>query len=149
MFASYFRKVLIFRKFRAVPPLPDAGALPANAKLPDPFKKLDGTRTASPADWTCRREEIKKLSEKFVYGEQPSLGDAFGSFTGAPTRLPVDTHEVVGMIAPRADRRDDHQRLERRPKRQQRRGPVQQRRLQRAGPGRWLHRVRLPGDRQQ
>lgn len=36
-----------------------------------------------------------------AYGEQPWLGDAFGSFTGNPANLPVDTHEVVGMIAPR------------------------------------------------
>src|SRR5689334_24176453 len=55
----------------AVPALPDAGSLPTNAKLPDPFKRLDGTRITTTADWTCRREEIKKLSEKFVYGEKP------------------------------------------------------------------------------
>ncbi|MEE1942413.1 cellulose binding domain-containing protein [Streptomyces sp. TRM 70361] len=36
-----------------------------------------------------------------AYGEQPWLGDAFGSYTGNPNSLPVDTHEVVGMIAPR------------------------------------------------
>jgi hypothetical protein len=36
-----------------------------------------------------------------AYGEQPWLGDAFGSFTGNPATLPVDMHEVVGMIAPR------------------------------------------------
>lgn len=36
-----------------------------------------------------------------AYGEQPWLGDAFGSFTGNPSGLPVDTHEVIGMIAPR------------------------------------------------
>ncbi|TDE47562.1 hypothetical protein E1295_22440 [Nonomuraea mesophila] len=36
-----------------------------------------------------------------AYGEQPWLGDAFGSFTGSPDRLPVDTHETVAMIAPR------------------------------------------------
>jgi cellulase/cellobiase CelA1 len=36
-----------------------------------------------------------------AYGEQPWLGDAFGSFTSSPTRLPVDTHEMVGMVAPR------------------------------------------------
>lgn len=51
--------------------LPDAGALPTVAKLPDPFKKLDGTRITSKADWRCRREEIKKLAEKFIYGEKP------------------------------------------------------------------------------
>jgi hypothetical protein len=36
-----------------------------------------------------------------AYGEQPWLGDAFGSFTGSPGRLPVDTHEVAAMVAPR------------------------------------------------
>jgi hypothetical protein len=52
--------------------LPDSGALTANSKLPDPFKKLDGTRIASKSEWRCRREEIKKLAEKFVYGEKPA-----------------------------------------------------------------------------
>ncbi|MET8160700.1 cellulose binding domain-containing protein [Sphaerisporangium sp. NPDC005289] len=54
-----------------VPALPDAGSLPTTPRLPDPFKKLDGTRITSKADWRCRREEIKKLAEKFVYGEKP------------------------------------------------------------------------------
>ncbi|MDB1090020.1 cellulose binding domain-containing protein [Streptomyces sp. ACA25] len=36
-----------------------------------------------------------------AYGEQPWLGDAFGSFTSNPAALPVDTHEIVGMVAPR------------------------------------------------
>jgi hypothetical protein len=36
-----------------------------------------------------------------AYGEQPWLGDGFGSFTGSPTKLPVDTHEMVAMVAPR------------------------------------------------
>jgi hypothetical protein len=36
-----------------------------------------------------------------AYGEQPWLGDAFGSFTGSPGRLPIDTHEVAAMVAPR------------------------------------------------
>jgi hypothetical protein len=36
-----------------------------------------------------------------AYSEQPWLDDAFGSFTGNPNTLPVDTHEMVAMIAPR------------------------------------------------
>jgi len=52
------------------------GTLPAAntaiAKLPDPFKKIDGTMVASKADWRCRREEIKKLEEKYVYGPKPA-----------------------------------------------------------------------------
>jgi hypothetical protein len=51
------------------------GTLPAAstaiAKLPDPFKKIDGTMVTSKADWRCRREEIKKLEEKYVYGPKP------------------------------------------------------------------------------
>ncbi|MGW6503955.1 glucuronyl esterase domain-containing protein [Nonomuraea angiospora] len=51
--------------------LPDAGSLPTNSKLPDPFRKLDGTRISARSEWRCRRQEIKKLAEKFVYGEKP------------------------------------------------------------------------------
>ena len=36
-----------------------------------------------------------------AYGEQPWLGDAFGSYTGNPNALPVDTDEMVAMVAPR------------------------------------------------
>ncbi|GLW35274.1 cellulose-binding protein [Actinoplanes regularis] len=36
-----------------------------------------------------------------AYSEQPWLGDAFSSFTGNPNSLPVDTHELVGLVAPR------------------------------------------------
>ncbi|MGP3961139.1 glucuronyl esterase domain-containing protein [Nonomuraea sp. 3N208] len=55
----------------AVPGLPDAGSLPTNSKLPDPFRKLDGTRISAKSEWRCRREEIKRLAERFVYGEKP------------------------------------------------------------------------------
>jgi hypothetical protein len=53
----------------AVPTIPAANT--AIAKLPDPFKKIDGTMVMSKADWRCRREEIKKLEEKYVYGPKP------------------------------------------------------------------------------
>ncbi|WP_253195175.1 cellulose binding domain-containing protein [Streptomyces sp. MP131-18] len=36
-----------------------------------------------------------------AYSEQPWLGDAFGSFTSNPAMLPVDTHQIVAMVAPR------------------------------------------------
>jgi hypothetical protein len=36
-----------------------------------------------------------------AYGETYWLGDAFSAFTGKVTALPVDTHQVVGMLAPR------------------------------------------------
>jgi len=36
-----------------------------------------------------------------MYAEQPWTGDVFSAFTSDPTTLPLDTHEVVAMIAPR------------------------------------------------
>lgn len=56
----------------AVSGLPDLGSLPTNAKLPEPFRKLNGTTISTKADWRCRRAEIRELAEKFVYGEKPA-----------------------------------------------------------------------------
>ncbi|SBT46148.1 cellulose-binding domain-containing protein [Micromonospora narathiwatensis] len=51
--------------------VPDPGSLTANAKLPDPFKKINGTRITTRSDWRCRRAEIKDLAERYVYGRKP------------------------------------------------------------------------------
>ncbi|MFJ8579620.1 cellulose binding domain-containing protein [Micromonospora sp. NPDC093277] len=51
--------------------VPDPGSLTANAKLPDPFKKINGTRISTKSDWRCRRAEIKNLAERYVYGSKP------------------------------------------------------------------------------
>jgi hypothetical protein len=48
------------------------GSLTSNSRLPDPFTKLNGTRISAKSDWRCRREEIKKLAERYVYGEKPA-----------------------------------------------------------------------------
>jgi hypothetical protein len=53
-----------------VPTLPEAAALPTIAKLPDPFTKINGQRISTQSEWRCRREEIKKQAEKYVYGEK-------------------------------------------------------------------------------
>ena len=44
----------------------------ANSKLPDPFKKINGDRISTKEEWTCRREEIKKLAERTIFGEKPA-----------------------------------------------------------------------------
>lgn len=36
-----------------------------------------------------------------AFGEQPWLGDAFGAFADEVERLPIDQHEVLGLVAPR------------------------------------------------
>ena len=43
----------------------------ANAKLPDPFKKADGTRITKKSEWRCQRRYLRKVVEKYVYGEKP------------------------------------------------------------------------------
>jgi Cellulose binding domain len=60
--------------------------LTANPKIPDPFTRLNGTRITSTSDWRCRREEIKKLAERFVYGEKPGKPQ---SVTGTVTRTGI------------------------------------------------------------
>jgi hypothetical protein len=62
------------------------GSLTANSKLPDPFKKLDGTRISAKSDWRCRREEIKKLAETYVYGAKPGKP---ASVTGTVSRTSI------------------------------------------------------------
>jgi glucuronyl esterase-like protein/cellulose binding protein with CBM2 domain/putative Ig domain-containing protein len=48
------------------------GSLTANSMLPDPFTRLNGTRISSVSDWTCRREEILQLAQKYIYGTKPA-----------------------------------------------------------------------------
>jgi hypothetical protein len=52
--------------------LPEFAALQAVSTLPDPFVGLSGQRIASRAQWRCRRQEIRKLAERFIYGEKPA-----------------------------------------------------------------------------
>ncbi len=56
--------------------LAEAGSLGTITLLPDPFKKLDGTSVMTKAEWRCRRNEIKKQAEKYVYGEKPPKPDS-------------------------------------------------------------------------
>jgi hypothetical protein len=44
----------------------------SSARLPDPFRKIDGTRVTSKADWRCRRAEIREMAERTVYGQKPA-----------------------------------------------------------------------------
>ncbi|GAA1873297.1 cellulose-binding domain-containing protein [Myceligenerans crystallogenes] len=45
--------------------------------------------------------EAGAQSPSSSYGEQPWLGDAFAGYQNNTSGLPVDTHSVIGMIAPR------------------------------------------------
>jgi hypothetical protein len=76
----------------AIASLPDNGSLPSIAKAPDPFKKLDGTRVSAKAEWRCRREEIKRLTEKVAYGVKPPKPESV-SGTVSKTSITVNVSD--------------------------------------------------------
>lgn len=61
--------------------LPSASGLPSIALLPDPFEKLDGTEMTTKAEWTCRREEIRKQAELYALGSKPPAPAVTGTVT--------------------------------------------------------------------
>ncbi|GAB3980743.1 hypothetical protein GCM10027615_59900 [Plantactinospora veratri] len=52
-------------------PLP-TGTPAATSRLPDPFRKANGTRITSKADWRCLRAETKEFAERTIYGQKPA-----------------------------------------------------------------------------
>lgn len=65
----------------------------SNAKLPDPFTRIDGTRVATRADWRCRRAEIKELAEATIYGDKPAKP---ATVTGSVTSSQVTVNVAEG-----------------------------------------------------
>jgi hypothetical protein len=69
--------------------MPAFGSLMADPKLPDPFKKMDGTRITSKSQWACRRKEILQLAQEFIYGEKPVPAASAVSGTVSNTSITV------------------------------------------------------------
>lgn len=73
-----------------VPPLSDLRSLPDIATLPDPFTKLDRTRLSAAADWRCRREELRRQAERYVFGTKPTPPEQVsGTVTGSQITVSV------------------------------------------------------------
>jgi len=53
-------------------PVPNPGSFSPNSRLPDPFRKIDGSRITTKAEWVCRRAEIREQAERYVYGDKPA-----------------------------------------------------------------------------
>jgi len=80
--------------------LPSMSSLMANDKLPDPFKKLDGTAMSSKSEWLCRREEILKQGYEFIYGEKPRTPASAVSGTVSTTSVSVSVKDGgTGMFS--------------------------------------------------
>lgn len=70
--------------------LPDTNDLTVkNSKLPDPFKKLDGTRISKKSEWRCRRQEILAQAMKYIYGDKPAPPEVV---TGTVTNKEITVH---------------------------------------------------------
>lgn len=60
-----------------------------NAKLPNLFKKADGTMMTKKSEWACRRAELKKAVETFIHGEKPGRPE---KVTGSVTATQIKVH---------------------------------------------------------
>lgn len=72
-----------------VPALPAPAQISKNTKFPDPFKKIDGARISKTSEWKCRRQEIHKQAEKYIYGQKPPKP---AIVTGSVTRTKINVH---------------------------------------------------------
>lgn len=66
--------------------LAEPAQLPRLEKLPDPFSRLDGTRLTRRSEWRCRRQELLRQAEKYIYGPKPPKPE---QVTGAVTSSEV------------------------------------------------------------
>jgi hypothetical protein len=74
------------------PPAPDtsttarfasAAELPALAELPDPFRRADGTRVATEAEWRAHRDWLRRVILHYEYGHAPPApGNVRAEITG-------------------------------------------------------------------
>jgi hypothetical protein len=73
--------------------LPAADSLATEAKLPDPFERLDGTRISTKAEWRCRRQEIERQAEQYIYGAKPPRPESVsGSVSATSITVEVSDH---------------------------------------------------------
>jgi hypothetical protein len=72
-----------------IPELPAFADLQPLQTLPDPFLGLNGERITARAQWRCRRQEIRELAERFIYGEKPAKPESV-SGTVSSTSISVD-----------------------------------------------------------
>ncbi|KAG6841068.1 carbohydrate-binding module 1 [Blastosporella zonata] len=82
----------------ACTPLAKSISLTSNAKLPDPFKFVSGTRAATKADWECRREEISQLFQTYELGTLPPKPQTVGA-TYSGNTLTINVAEAGKSIS--------------------------------------------------
>ena len=71
------------------PAFPSNPTLATQAKLNDPFTKLDGTKVTTKDAWTCRAEEISQLFQRHELGTLPAVTSVTGSLSGNNLNIQV------------------------------------------------------------
>lgn len=80
-----------------VPELAEAAALPRIDRLPDPFLQLDGTTLSDASQWRCRRQQLLRQAEKYIYGDKPPKPESV-SGTVTTDQVSVDVTEAGKSI---------------------------------------------------
>lgn len=73
--------------------MPGYNELSPNSKLPDPFKKLDGTRITKKSEWAYRRQEIYQQVLHYIYGEKPIPPKGSVSGTVSTSKISVKVED--------------------------------------------------------
>jgi hypothetical protein len=72
--------------------IPSYSSLQTNAKLPDPFKFMNGARMTRKDQWPARRNEISALAQAFEFGTKPPVpSNVTGSYSS--NRITVNVSE--------------------------------------------------------
>lgn len=68
-----------------------------DAKLPNPFKFVDGSSVHTKAEWSCRREQINKLFQEIELGTLPPRPEIVKGILNGQTLTVDATHEGKSM----------------------------------------------------
>ncbi|PVG03708.1 hypothetical protein CPB86DRAFT_694308 [Serendipita vermifera] len=70
--------------------LPSNPSLPTVSKLPDPFLPVSGSRITTKEQWTCRRNELSELIQRYELGTKPPKPSSVtASFSGSSLTINV------------------------------------------------------------
>jgi len=75
-----------------VPAMPSFASLPSNARLPDPFRSMDGSRITRKDQWACRRAEVSALAQHFELGDKPEQAAVSAAFSGNALTVTVSAN---------------------------------------------------------
>ncbi|KAI1124899.1 carbohydrate esterase family 15 protein [Nemania abortiva] len=72
------------------PSLPASITYAANSKLPDPFKPITGDRISSKSQWSCRKQEMSQLLQRYELGTMPPKPSSVtASYSGSSLKIDV------------------------------------------------------------